>query len=87
MVALVVAHLFEVDRTPLELAQRIVEVAVHRARVHHRHARRGQGLPVERLRGVEEVGLQGHVDARIVDHALHPRGVAVRRQALHVSLK
>ena len=82
MVALVVAHLLEVDRAPLELAQRIVEVAVHRARVHHRHARRGQRGLVERLGTVEEVGLQGHVDARVVDHALHPGGVAVRGQAL-----
>ena len=82
MVALVVTHLPEVHRAPLQLAERVVEVAVHRTRVHHRHARRGQGLPVVRLGLVEEVGPEGHVDARIVDHALHPGGVPVRGQAL-----
>ena len=82
MVALVVTHLLEIDRAPLELAQRVVEIAVDRTRIHHRHAGRGQSRLVVRLGPVEEVGLQGHMDARIVDHALHPRGVAVGRQAL-----
>ena len=82
MVALVVTHLPEVHRAPLQLAERVVEVAVHRTRVHHRHARRGQSRLVVRLGLVEEVGLQGHVDARIVDHTLHPGRVPVRGQAL-----
>ena len=82
MVALVVADLLEVHRAPLELAERIVEIAVDRTRVHHRHAGGGQGGLVVRLGFVEEVRLQGHMDARIVDHTLHPRGVPVDRQTL-----
>ena len=82
MVALVVPYFLEVHGPPLQLAERVAEVAVHRTRVHDRHARRRQRLPVVRLGSVEEVRLQGHVDARVVDHAPHPRGVPVRGQAL-----
>ena len=82
MVAFVVADLLEVDRAPLEVAELIVEVTVHRARVHHRHARGLERGLVVRLGFVEEVDAELHGDARVVDHLLHPRGVAVGGQAL-----
>ena len=82
MVALVVADLLEVHRAPLEVAQLVVEIAVHRTRVHHRHARGLERGLVVRLGFVEEVHAQLHGDARVVDHALHPLGVAVRGQPL-----
>ena len=82
VVALIVADLLEIDRAPLEVAQLVVEVAIYRARVHHRHTRSLQGGLVVRLGLVEEVHAELHVDARVVDHLLHPRGVAVGGQAL-----
>ena len=82
VVALIVADFFEVDRAPLEVAELIVEVTVHRARVHHRHARGLERGLVVRLGLVEEVHAELHGDARVVDHLLHPRGVAVGGQAL-----
>ena len=82
VVALVVTDLLEVDRAPLEVAELIVEVTVHRARVHHRHAGGLERGLVVRLGLVEEVDAKLHSDARVVDHALHPLGVAVRGQAL-----
>ena len=82
VVAFIVADLLEIDRAPLEVAQLVVEVAIYRARVHHRHTRSLQGGLVVRLGLVEEVHAELHVDARVVDHLLHPRGVAVGGQAL-----
>ena len=82
VVALIVADFLEVDRAPLEVAELIVEVTVHRARVHDGHASRLQHLLVVRLGLVEEVDSKLHSDARVVDHLLHPRGVAVGGQAL-----
>ena len=82
MVAFVVAYFLEVHRAPLEVAQLIVEVTVHRARVHHRHAGGLERGLVVRLGLVEEVDAKLHSDARVVNHALHPLGVAVRGQAL-----
>ena len=80
MVAFVVAYFLEVHRAPLEVAQLIVEVTVHRARVHHRHAGGLERGLVVRLGLVEEVDAKLHSDARVVNHALHPLGVAVLRQ-------
>ena len=80
VVALIIADFFEVDRAPLEVAQLIVEVTVHRARVHHRHAGGLERGLVVRLGLVEEVDAKLHSDARVVNHALHPLGVAVLRQ-------
>ena len=82
MVVLVVADLLEVHRPPLQIAQRVVEVPVHRARVHHWHAGRVQRGLVVRLGCVEEVRVQRHGDARVVDHPLEPRRVPVPGQAL-----
>ena len=80
VVAFVVAYFLEVHRAPLEVAQLIVEVTVHRARVHHRHAGGLERGLVVRLGLVEEVDAKLHSDARVVNHALHPLGVAVLRQ-------
>ena len=82
MVALIVTDLLEVHRAPLQVAKLVTEVTVHRTRVHHRHARGLQRLLVVRLGLVEEVHAQRNRDARIVDHAFHPLGVAVRGQTL-----
>ena len=82
VVALIVADLLEIDRAPLEVAQLVVEVTVHRARVHNGHARGLERGLVVRLGLVEEVHAELHGDARVVDHLLHPRGVAVGGQAL-----
>ena len=82
MIALIVTHLPEVHRPPLQVAKLVTEVTVHRTRVDHRHARGPQGLLVVRLGFVEEVHAQRNRDARIVDHAFHPLGVAVRGQTL-----
>ena len=82
VVAFVVAYFLEVHRAPLEVAKLVTEVTVHRARVHHRHAGGLERGLVVRLGLVEEVDAKLHSDARVVDHALHPLGVAVRGQAL-----
>ena len=81
MVALIVTDLLEVDGTPLEIAKLVIEVPVDRAGVDDWHLA-DERLLVQRLGFVEEIGVQGHVDTRIVNHALHPRRVTVLGQAL-----
>ena len=80
MVALVVADFLEIDGTPLEIAELVIEVPVDWTGVNDRHLA-DKRLLVQRLGFVEEIGVQGYVDTRVVDHALHPRGVAVLGQA------
>ena len=66
----------EVDGPPRELARGVAEVRVDRAGVDDRD------LADVLVAHVEEVGLEAHLDLRVVDHPLQPRGVAVDRQAL-----
>ena len=81
MVALVVADFLEIDGAPLEIAELIIEVPVDRTGVNDRHLA-DKRLLVQWLGFVEEVRVQGYVDTRVVDHAFHPRGVAVLGQTL-----
>ena len=65
----------EVDGAPGQAALGVAEVLVDRAGVDDRD------LALELVGDVEEVGLEAHLDVRVVGHPLQPRGVAVDRQA------
>src|SRR5215472_17733842 len=66
----------EVEGTPAQVARRVVEVRVERAGIHDGHAPQKLGSQAR------EIGVQPHLDLRVIDHALQPGSVAVDRKPL-----
>ncbi len=82
---LMVAHRhdfpFEIDSARGQIALTLIKISVERTRVHHRYMP-DDGVAIEWLGDVEEVGVQEHFDALVVDHTPQPDRVSINRKPL-----